>query len=66
MRKVCKIIAGVMVVAGLVLAIGTAGASDAGYVSLGRVVTQLCISGGLCGVGCLIYRVIEMEGNKND
>lgn len=63
MKKVCKIIALIMAAAGLILAIGTAGASDAGFISFERVVTQLVFSGGLCMVGFLIAYVIEMEGN---
>lgn len=39
-RKIIKRICGVVAVSGFLLVLGTAGASDVGYISIGRIAAQ--------------------------
>lgn len=59
--KVVKAVAAALVIAGVVLLFGTAGASDAGVIEFGKAVEQCLVSIGMVICGMAAAYIIEKK-----
>ena len=61
MRKILKAMSYISTICGLLLALGTAGKSDIGAISMGGILRQLLVAFVLIGLGALFSAISEIK-----